>query len=231
MPLTLAPRLGQLDRFAPLGAVLAWAAALALTAWLGAHWYWRLAAPPVEMASHTPLLDPLAAAQEVASRHLFGKPAQDTQVAAPVAGLSTRFKVLGLMSHSAGREPGFAILQESGQPPVSAVEGTEFAPGLKVLRVNADSVEIGAGNAREVLRYTPAVSNVTTGGPTGLAPSPGSGPPPPPDAQRMMAPARPMMVAPPQTRTTPAGAAPPPPVANQAPAGNGAPPTDRQSID
>ncbi|MEC5396398.1 type II secretion system protein N [Uliginosibacterium sp. H1] len=226
-----ASRLNRLDRLAPLASVLAWAAALALTAWLGAHWYWRLAAPPVETARHTPLVEPLAAAQEIASRHLFGMPAADSApVAAAPGALASRFKVLGLMAHSSDRQPGFAILQESGQPAVSAVEGREFAPGLKVVRVTADSVEITQGGSREVLRYAPAGAATP---PTGLS-SPGNSPVPPPGVPATVAPTQPMMVAPPQTQTVPSGVVPPPPppAANRAANAPGnPPPPDEQRND
>lgn len=113
-----------------------WIAALALTAWLAAGWFWRLSAPePVALVTQQ-ITDPQAAARSVAQRHLFGDSAT-ASAAAP----ARAYTLVGAMTGSS-RQPGFAVLGETGKPPQSVFEGEEIAPGVKLVKVLADKVMI-----------------------------------------------------------------------------------------
>ncbi|GAA5159790.1 type II secretion system protein N [Viridibacterium curvum] len=169
---------------------LCWLAALAFTAWVAAAWFWRLQASPTQSSIAVAAADPQVAAQDVASRQLFGQPpAQATAVTAPppsivVIGVQTRW----------GKLPGYAIIRDGGSPSQSWVEGENLASGVKLARVRADGIEVerngntefialnvatasGAGNGSAVSPTTQAA-----GAPVqSFAPPP---PPPPPEKDK-----------------------------------------------
>ena len=132
---------------------LAWLLALAITAWIVAGWYWRLSATPVQSARPSPVSDPAVAAQDIASRQLFGAPSS-TLTAASAApppslvliGVSTRW----------GQLPGFAIIKDGNSPANSFVEGEQIASGIKLVRVLADAIEIDRDGVRQTITLNPA---------------------------------------------------------------------------
>lgn len=126
-----------------------WLLALALTAWILASWYWRLNGAPVVSARPAPLSDPGAAAQEIASRQLFGAPPVATTAppTAPVQNL-----VLVGVSTRWGKLPGFALIRDGSAPARSFIEGEEISPGTKLIRVHAESVEIERNGVREQIQ-------------------------------------------------------------------------------
>ncbi|HEX5127908.1 MAG TPA: type II secretion system protein N [Rhodocyclaceae bacterium] len=144
---------------------LAWLLALALSAWIAAGWYWRIAGTRPERSQYAALTDPLAAAREVSSHHLFGTSTQ-SGADSPVASVG-QFRLLGVAANS-GKSPGFAVLQEAGLPSISVVEGEDIAPGVKLLKVLPQSVELSRNGARETLRLSDAGNTpplpVATGG-------------------------------------------------------------------
>jgi hypothetical protein len=126
----------------------AWLLALLLTAWILASWYWQLSGTPVQSARPTPVSDPLVAAQEIASRQLFGSPSATT-LASGTAGASSL--VLIGVSTRWGTLPGFAIIKDGAAPAMSVVEGEEIANGIKLVHVLADAVEIDRNGTHERL--------------------------------------------------------------------------------
>jgi general secretion pathway protein C len=125
-----------------------WIAALGLTAWLAAGWFWRLTAPePVALVTQQ-MADPQAAARSVTQRHLFGD--GGTTPGSAVAPPARNFTLVGAMTASRG-QPGFAVLAETGKPAVSVFEGEEVAPGVRLEKVLADKVSIVRNGRSETL--------------------------------------------------------------------------------
>ena len=151
-------------RIAPL---LAWGAALSITAWVGADLFWRATAPrPAALPVAIPS-DPQVAAQSIAGRHLMGQ-ATPGGPAAPVAA-PERYALQAVVTGGDGR-PGWAILSVDGGPQQGIVEGQDIQPGVRLLRLHADNVEISSGGARRVVRLVER-------GDTGSAPGSPSAPP------------------------------------------------------
>lgn len=132
------------------GPALAWGVALAVTAWVAADLFWRLSAPrppALPVASHS---DPRVAAQAVSSRHLMGDTVQGA-VAGPLNTAPTRFALQAVVTGSGGR-PGWAILSIDGGPQQGIVEGQEIQPGMRLERVQSNSIEIGTGGLRQTVK-------------------------------------------------------------------------------
>lgn len=130
------------------------------------HWGVHLAAPRSAPRPPLALPTPSDAAQAIASRHLFGladKAVPGTGGAAMAALASVR--VLGVASSGpSGR--GFAIVSVNGQPPVPAIEGQEFAPGMRLNGVTASGIEYEHGGVlqRAALQEKNAANPVTSAG-------------------------------------------------------------------
>lgn len=138
----------QIFRPAAVLPVLAWLLVLAFTAWVAAGWFWRLSAPPRQVALPSIQTQPAAVAREITSRNLFG--VTGTGSAGQPVVSNSRYKLIGVAANT-GTAPGFAILQVEGQPSIAAIEGQEFEPGVKLVRVLARSVEIERGGVRETI--------------------------------------------------------------------------------
>jgi hypothetical protein len=128
----------------------AWVCAALVVGWVGANWFWQLAAPDtaprLEAAS---LLDHQAAAKAVASRHLFGRPSSGgDEAGGERAGINLR--LLGAMTASP-EAAGFAILAEDGKPAVPALEGETFMPGVTLLEVLPGQVRVKIGERVETI--------------------------------------------------------------------------------
>lgn len=152
-----------------IGPALAWGAALCVTAWVGADLFWRFSAPrPPALPVASPS-DPQLAAQAIASRHLMGNAAQGTGPAVTAA--PGRYALQAVVTGSGGR-PGWAVLNVDGGPQQGIVEGQEFLPGVRLVRVLAESIEISTGGgARQTVRLTERGS---LGTPPGNSPLPAS---------------------------------------------------------
>lgn len=162
-----APRIRRLQSIAPLaGTSLLWLAVIALWAWFAAGWYWRLSAPPAAVAPNQLITDPTLAARELAARHLFGEVVVQQQ-----AVTVSRYTLVGVAAHSR-KSPGWAVIAEDGKPAQGFVLGDEIAPGVKLVGVLPDSVEIDRGGNREriMLSEGPRQTGAATPQP---APSPG----------------------------------------------------------
>jgi general secretion pathway protein C len=138
-------------RLPELSVVAGWIAALGLAAWLAAGWFWRFTAPePVALVTQQ-ITDPQAAARSVTQRHLFGDGGTTPGSAAPPPARS--FALVGAMTANR-RQPGFAVLAETGKPAVSVFEGEEVAPGIRLEKVLADKVIIVRNGRSESLELS-----------------------------------------------------------------------------
>jgi hypothetical protein len=149
---TILPALTQRfqRRLPELSVGAGWLGALALTAWLASSWFWRLTAPdPVALVTQ-PLTDPRAAAQAVAQRHLFGAGTTASGASAPAV---RAFTLVGAMTASR-RQPGFAVIGETGKPPTAVFEGDEIAPGVKLEQVLANKAIIVRDGQRETIELS-----------------------------------------------------------------------------
>jgi len=149
MRLSVRPNVRALPQNLLMGGL--WLLALGLAAWVAANWYWRLQGNTALSGIATPVSDPAAAAQDIASRQLFGVPAPVVQntPAAP----TSNFVVIGVATQW-GKLPGFAVIRDGESPARSFLEGEEIAPGVKLVRVLADGIEIDRGGSREQLRLS-----------------------------------------------------------------------------
>lgn len=100
----------------------------------------ELATPRAAPRPPLALPTPAEAAQAITARHLFGR--VDPAALAGGAGqpADATIRVLGVAS-SGPAGGGFAIISVDGKPPVPAVDGQEFAPGLRLKRVTATGIE------------------------------------------------------------------------------------------
>jgi hypothetical protein len=126
--------------------IAAWAAVFLLAAWIIAGWIWDLAAPAPYAPPLAVAADSQKAADAVAARHWFGSDAVAPGDGKHVAS----YQLLGAMTGS-GNKPGFAIISETGKPPMPVVEGEEFAPGVRLERVLPRAVEVRRQGATERL--------------------------------------------------------------------------------
>ncbi|GAB4057598.1 type II secretion system protein N [Uliginosibacterium sediminicola] len=149
---------------------LAWLLALGLSAWISAGWFWRLQAAPVQSAQAMPLSDPQVAAQDIASRQLFGA----LVVAAAPSAAQTSLKLVGVQTRW-GKLPGFAVVVDDAGSSRSVIEGDEISPGLRLLAVHAESIELDRGGQRETLMLT-RLANATNVGAPSLPMPPGQVP-------------------------------------------------------
>ena len=161
-----------------LVAIVLWALALAVVAWICASWYWRLRSPVPLALPSAEVTDPVAAARGVGVRHFFGEPAQNS-AAQPVSS----FLLLGVAANS-GRSPGFAILQEEGKSAQGFIVGEEVSPGAKLVAIHAESVEIERSGARETVKLVdPASVHAASAQPASALPGRGILPAAAPSAQ------------------------------------------------
>lgn len=186
--MSLSVRLAPLARFGVLLPALAWAVALAISAWVAATWYWRLAGPRPEQSTYTSQTDPAAAAREIASRHMFGEaPKAPAQVVE-----ASRFQLLGVAANS-GRSRGFAVIQVSGQTPQPVIQGEEVMPGVQLTKILPQSVELSVGGVPQTIRLADPSAGAVPPPPlpaTASAPQPQPAPAPQPaNAQPAQSPA------------------------------------------
>lgn len=121
--------------------VIAWLFLLAVLAWVAAGWFWRIAAPAANMGVFAPIADPMNAANEIASRHLFGVNTSSGTDNQPAVALSSSLKIIGVLTGNS-LSPGFAVVQEDGKNTRPVIEGEDIVPGIRLLKVLAQGVEI-----------------------------------------------------------------------------------------
>jgi general secretion pathway protein C len=128
-------------------------AALALLAWILAHWSWVLLAPRPQAAQPAAAAASLSKvlAEKGVALHLFGGgTAGSESTPASIASAPSNISLRGIYATADGRS-GFAALVIDGNP-VAAVVGQEFAPGMVLQRAYPDSVEILRGGRVESVR-------------------------------------------------------------------------------
>lgn len=127
-------------------------AALALLAWILAHWSWVLLAPRPQAAQPAAAATSLSKvlAEKVVALHLFGGTAGSETSPASIASAPSNIILRGIYAAADGRS-GFAALVIDGNP-VAAVVGQEFAPGMVLQRAYPDSIEILRGGRVESVR-------------------------------------------------------------------------------
>jgi len=122
-----------------------WVLAFAVSAWIAADIFWRLAAPrPLGLPSIL-VSDPEQAAGRVVAQHWMGH-AQAT--AAPVP--SGHVVLHGLATGSPGH-PGFAVLSIDGGVAQGVVETEEVKSGLVLARILPDRVELRSADGATTL--------------------------------------------------------------------------------
>jgi hypothetical protein len=120
--------------------LLAWAVGGALMLAVVGYWSVRFAVPRGEARPALALPKPAEAAQAITTRHLFGR----GDKAAATSGDAGAVRVLGVAS-SDGAGGAFAIVSVDGKPPIPAIEGQEFGPGLRLTRVTSTGIEYQRG--------------------------------------------------------------------------------------
>jgi type II secretory pathway component PulC len=143
---------------------LAQFAALALLAWILAHWSWVLLAPrqqAVQPAAAAASLSKVLA-EKVVTLHLFGGGTVGSEATpALIAAAPSNISLRGIYATADGRS-GFAALVIDGNP-VAAVVGQEFAPGMVLQRAYPDSIEMLRGGQVESVRLPNAPISGTGG--------------------------------------------------------------------
>lgn len=127
-------------------------AALALLAWILAHWTWVFLTPrqQAEVAVSAAAAQSKVLAEQVVLAHLFGGTATGGEAFAMALQVApSNIGVRGIYAGVNGNT-GFAALVLDGNP-VSAVVGQEFAPGMVLQRVYPDYVEIMRGGQLETV--------------------------------------------------------------------------------
>jgi hypothetical protein len=159
---------------------LGFVVAAALWVWVVVYWVIHFFVPASSGRPILSLPTPDEAARIIVSRHLFGRveKAQAAEGAAVTVDSGT-VRVLGLAS-SDGSGKGFAIVSLNGKPPVPAIEGQEFAPGLRLLKVTASGIEFERGGVvQSAALVTKGLADKTAGAqaqsPQGLPPGLPSG--------------------------------------------------------
>jgi len=161
---------------------LAWLCVMAVCGYLGANWFWRLSAPPVTGAIFAPLADPVNAANEVSSRHLFGAGTQANKPQGEAAVVTPGLRIIGILTGS-HNSPGFAVIQEEGQASRPVIEGEDLAPGIRLNKVLPQGIEI----LRDGVKETLALSN-NQSGTVPPVPNPATAQMPPPGIQQPVPP-------------------------------------------
>ncbi|WP_018608763.1 type II secretion system protein N [Uliginosibacterium gangwonense] len=133
-----------------LAPALAWLCVMAVCGWLAAGWFWRLNAPPMSGAIFAPMADPINAANEVSSRHLFGLGTQANKPQGEAAVVAPGLRIIGILTGSI-HGPGFAVVQEQGQASRPVIEGEELASGIRLSKVLPQGVEILRDGVKETL--------------------------------------------------------------------------------
>ena len=185
-------------RAARLAPLVAWGLALSVSAWVAVDLFWRYAAPRPAALPVTPLIDPQQAARAVAGRHLMGRGAET----GPTAVLASpgRYTLQAVVTGGQGR-PGWAIIATDGGAQQGYVEGQEISPGLMLSRISADSVELGSGPARQIIK----LADRPVGGTPDNPGNPNTTPPPGATPMAQITGGEPPAQAGPAIRHTPAG--------------------------
>jgi len=131
-------------------ALSAWCFAIAFTAWVIASLLGHCVTAAPVAAGFSIEVDPRAAAQQIVARSPMTTGAM-TAVALGLPAASSSHKLVGVAT-GFGNNTGFALLRHNNGPVMPAVAGETLAPGIRLLRLHADSVEIDYGGRIETVR-------------------------------------------------------------------------------
>lgn len=116
------------------------ALAAGLIAWLIAYWFWEISVRPVSAPAVVVEMNPEALAPQIRTKHLFGR-ADGVAVPTTATPASTRLSLVGIVSAASGKK-GVAVIVIDGKKAVTATIGEDIVPGLVLLRVARDHVEL-----------------------------------------------------------------------------------------
>jgi len=153
----------------------AWLLATLVVGWVVVGWFWGITAPDIApRVEQMPLRDHQAAANAIASRHLFGRASSaGDEMGGEYRGVNLR--LLGAMT-SSPEAMGFAILAEEGKPSVAALEGETFMPGVTLVEIMPGKVRVKIGDREEIIEMAKQVSTqqaIPEPGPVVAQPVPG----------------------------------------------------------
>lgn len=109
-------------------------------AWLIAFWFWQLALRPVPPPEFSYEVHPEKLAQQVRGRQFFGK-VDGLAGAVAATASSSHLALVGIVSAMRGKG-GLAVIQVDGKKTVTVRVGEEITPGLTLLKVARDQVEL-----------------------------------------------------------------------------------------
>jgi hypothetical protein len=157
------------------GAAGASFAALALLAWILAHWGWTWFGPQPVFVAAPPQESDLA--RRAVEAHLFGS-AGVALAAAPAGADLGDIRLLGVFAEREGK--GYALLRAGTRPAALVAAGKDFAPGVRVEGVRADGASVLQGGVRhELALHAPSsgertrVAGVAAAAPAACAIPPG----------------------------------------------------------
>ncbi|MBU1689847.1 MAG: hypothetical protein KJ958_01605 [Gammaproteobacteria bacterium] len=113
-----------------------------LLCWLLAQWTWLVLTPKAKrMSADATLLSAPAAADAVFSFHLFGRASGEISAPESQPATFSNLKLHGVFA-AIGSLPAFAILSVDGKPDQPVKGGMEIAPGVVLVAVYPDHVEV-----------------------------------------------------------------------------------------
>lgn len=137
-----------LRRLRLLAVPVSWLLALAIAAAVGAHLFWRFAAPPrVDLPVRIDS-DPRTVAQRIAGQQPFGGAAPVPLAAGTTAAATSGYTLVGVATGFAGGAA-FALLKSGSGAAEPFVEGDEIATGVRLKRILANAVELERGGRTE----------------------------------------------------------------------------------
>lgn len=138
-------------RSARLPTALAWLLTLCFAAWVVSDLVLRFITPAGVSAQPAAITDPRVAAQRLATRSPMASDGALTQAPADAPRIAQGFELVGVAT-GFGNDPGFALIKPSGGTVRAHLVGDEIAPGVRLVSLQAQQVEIDRGGIRETVR-------------------------------------------------------------------------------
>lgn len=132
---------------------LAWILALGFAAWIGSDLVLRFITPAGLTAVAPTITDPRVAAQRLATRSPMAADGAIAQASPNAPRVAQGFELVGVAT-GFGNDPGFALLKSGGSPARAYLVGDEIAPGVRLVSLQAQLVEIDRGGIRETVRLS-----------------------------------------------------------------------------
>lgn len=132
---------------------MSWVIVFAALAWLLGNTVVQLSAPAqLPYAPTTEPLTPAVASQRIAEQELFGTRSSDS-------GALSNLHLIGVVTGPKG----FALIQDSGKAVQAYIPGEEIVPGVRLVKLSADSVEVLNGQQRQQLELARTERSVEQG--------------------------------------------------------------------